>query len=127
MNPNILPSDRSPILDRIAPISQGVGTVTTGWVDVTGLANLMAVIQTGVLGAAATVDAKLQKATDGAGTGVVDITGKAITQLVKATDDNKQAVINLHTEEIGNTFTHVRLSLTVGAAASLVSASRKVR
>jgi hypothetical protein len=37
----------------------------------------IAVIKTGVLGASATVDAKLQQATDSSGTGVKDITGKA--------------------------------------------------
>jgi hypothetical protein len=55
---------------------------------------------TGVLGAAATVDAKLQQATDNAGAGVKDVTGKAITQLVKAADDNKQAEINLKQEDL---------------------------
>ena len=48
-------------------------------------AEIMALIQTGVLGAAATLDAKLQQATDAAGTGAKDITGKAIVQIVKAT------------------------------------------
>jgi hypothetical protein len=51
---------------------------------------LMAIIL-GVLGAAATVDAKLQQATDTSGTGAKDISGKAITQLVKASNDNNEA------------------------------------
>jgi hypothetical protein len=66
------------------------GTVTTGWVDDGQVQRSGADLQTGVLGAAATVDAKLQQATSAAGAGAKDIAGKAITQIVKATGDNKQ-------------------------------------
>jgi hypothetical protein len=119
---NILASRVSPIVGVISPQSTNT-TVTSAWVSMTDLAGLQAIIATGVLGASATVDAKLQQATDSGGTGAKDITGKAITQLVKATDDNKQAVINCRVDEmdINNNFTHVRLSITVGTAASLVS------
>lgn len=119
---NILASRVSPIVGIISPQSTNT-SVTSGWVSMADLAGLQAIIATGVLGASATVDAKLQQATDGSGTGAKDITGKAITQLVKATDDNKQAVINCRVDEmdINNNFTHVRLSITVGTAASLVS------
>lgn len=113
------------LLGTIDPVSQGVGSVTTGWLSAANHERFMAVIQTGVLGAAATLDGKLQQATDSSGTGAKDITGKAITQIVKATGDNKQALINLRAEELdlANNFTYFRLSLTVAAAASLVGAS----
>ena len=55
------------------------------------------------------------------GTGAKDITGKAITQLTQAgTDSNKQAIINLHRDELdlANSYTHVRLSHTVATATS---------
>ena len=57
----------------------------------------------------------------------VFITGKVetyLTQIVKATGDNKQALINVKPEELDtvNGFGFVRLSLTVGVAASLASA-----
>jgi hypothetical protein len=81
---------------------------------------LLAVLQTGVLGAAATVDAKLQQATSAAGAGAKDIAGKAIVQIVKATGDNKQARSTCATTQldVNNGFRYVRLSLTVGTAAS---------
>jgi hypothetical protein len=81
-------------------------------------------MQTGVMGAAATLDAKLQQASDGAGTGAKDIAGKAIVQIVKATGDNKQAWINVRPEQldVNNGFCFVRLSITVGTAASLINA-----
>jgi len=124
-NPNIKPTDKATLAAVIQPISQGAGTVTTGWVSMADFDNIMAVLQCGVLGTSATVDAKLQQATDSGGTGAKDITGKAITQLVKATDDGKTVFINLRDDEmdVNNAFTHVRLSVTVGTAASLVGAA----
>ena len=122
---NVRPSDRAPVIGRIAPISQGAGTVTTGWFSMADFATALATLQVGVLGASATVDAKLQQATDSSGTGAKDITAKAITQLTKAgSDDNKEVQINLRSEEldVANGFDYARLSVTVGTAASLVSA-----
>lgn len=112
------------LLDAIDPISQGAGTVTTGWVSVRNFQALMAVIGTGVLGASATVDAKLQQAKDTSGTSAKDITGKAITQIVKASGDGKQALISCLAAELDveGGFCCVRISLTVGTAASLVQA-----
>ena len=121
---NQKPSEMLAILATIDPISQGAGTVTTGWVDAGQFFALEAIIQTGVLGASATLDGKLQQATDSGGTGVKDVTGKAITQIVKATGDNKQAIINMKGADLDveGGFRYVRLSLTVGTAASLISA-----
>ena len=122
---NEKPSEGLAVLATIDPISQGAGTVTTGWVDHSLYLALMAVIQTGVLGASATVDAKLQQATSSGGAGAKDVTGKAITQIVKASGDNKQALINLKEADLDTEggFRYVRLSITVGTAASLIAAT----
>lgn len=122
---NMKPSEMLAVLGTIDPVSQAAGTVSTGWLDQATYLSVMAVIQTGVLGASATVDAKLQQATDSSGTGAKDITGKAITQIVKASGDNKQAIINMKEADLDteNGFRYVRLSITVGTAASLVSAT----
>ena len=124
MFPNAKASELLAVLATIDPVSQAAGTVTTGWITVANHHGLLAVIQTGVLGASATLDAKLQQATDSSGTGAKDITGKALTQIVKATGDNKQALINVKPEELDtvNGFGFIRLSITVGVAASLTSA-----
>ena len=124
MNANLKYVEQAAVLATIDPVSQGAGAVTTGWVSAANFHRLAAVIQTGVLGTAATVDAKLQQASDSSGTGAKDVTGKAITQIVKATGDNKQAVIEMSGDELDvtNGFSYVRLSITVGAAASLVAA-----
>lgn len=124
MFPNAKLSEVSALLGGIDPVSQAAGTVTSGWVSLANFDRLMAVVKTGVLGTSATVDAKLQQATDSSGTGAKDITGKAITQIVKASGDNKQVEINLLENEldVNGAFCYMRLSVTVGTAASLISA-----
>ncbi len=124
-NPNVKPSDRCTVAAVLNPVSQGAGTVTTGWVSMATFESLLAILQVGALGTNATVDAKLEQAQNGSGTGAKDVTGKAITQLTDAgTDDNKEVLINLRSEEldVNNAFTHVRLSVTVATAACLISA-----
>ena len=117
-------SEMLAILATIDPASQSVGMATTGWVSVANHHGLLAVVQTGVLGTLATVDAKLQQATDSTGAGAKDVAGRAITQIVKATGDNKQALINLKPEELDtlNGFGFVRVAVTVGVAASITGA-----
>ncbi len=123
MFPNAKGSEELSILATIDPISQGAGTVSTAWINVVNFHAFLAVVQTGVMGAAATLDAKVQQAQDNAGTGVKDVTGKAIVQILKASGDNKQSLINLKPEDVdnANSFGFVRVTLTVGVAASLVS------
>ncbi|MEM1421824.1 MAG: hypothetical protein AAGF51_14570, partial [Pseudomonadota bacterium] len=64
--------------------------------------------------------AKIEQATSDTGTGAKDVDGKAVTAI---TEDDKQAIINLNVDEldIANDFSHVRLSITVGTAASDIS------
>ena len=118
-------SETASVLATIDPVSQAVGTITTGWIAAANHERFMAIVQSGLLGAGATLDGKIQQAQDNAGTGAKDVTGKALVQIVKATGDNKQALINLRADELdmANNFTFFRLSLTVGVAASLVGAS----
>ena len=124
MFPNAKGSELFSVLATIDPASQAVGTVTTGWISAGNHHSLLALVQSGVLGTGATLDAKLQQAIDASGTDAKDVTGKAITQIVKATGDNKQALINLRPDDLDvtNGYAYVRLSLTVAVAASLTAA-----
>lgn len=125
MNPNVKLSEKFAVMATLDPASVAVGTVVTAFVPLTNFLNVLALIQTGVLGASATVDAKLRQATDAAGTGVKDITGKALVQLVAATSNNKQVLIECSANDLDatNGYGFVALSLTVGTAASIVGAS----
>ena len=124
MFPNAKGSELLAILATLDPSSQAAGTVTTGWISVANHHGLLAIVQTGVMGTGATLDAKVQQAQDASGTAAKDIAGKSITQIVKASGDNKQALINVKPEELDtvNGFGFVRLSVTVGVAASQTAA-----
>ena len=101
MNLNAKPSELVAVVGNIDPDANGAATYTTGWVSMRDWHAVLAVVQAGDLGASATIDAKLEQATDGSGTGAKDVTGKAITQLTKAgSDDNKQALINCRADEL---------------------------
>ena len=125
MNTNIKGSELTAVLAEVQPISQGAGTVTTSWINISQFYSLLAIISTGIMGASGTVDAKLQQATSAAGAGAKDVTGKAITQLQQAASgSNVHALINLRGQELDTNggFNYVRLSITVGTAASLIAA-----
>lgn len=124
MFPNAKISEQLAVLATIDPVSQAVGTIASGWISAANFERFQATIQTGLLGAAATVDAKIQQATTAAGAGAKDVVGKAITQIVKATGDNKQAIIGLRANELdmNNGFAFFNVSITVGGAASLIAA-----
>lgn len=124
MTPNSRVSENLAVLATIDPVSQGAGTVSTGYVDASKFAQLLALIDVGAMTATSTVDAKFQQATDNTGTGVKDVTGKAITQLLAAGGNNRQVQIDLRDEQLDvtNGFRFVRLTVTVAAAASLLSA-----
>lgn len=120
-NPLIKPSSRVMLVGVIDPDAYAANTYTTGWVDMSVWESLMALISAGDLGSSATLDAKLEQATSAAGAGAKDVTDKAITQLTQAgTDSNKQAIINLMSEDLDvtNLFRYVRLSMTIGTATS---------
>jgi len=120
-NPNVKPSDRCAVLGVIDPDVYTAAAYSTGWVDMSLFESLMLIVFAGTLGTNATVNAKLEQATSAAGAGVKDITGKAITALTEAgTDSDKQAVINLRSEEldVNGGFRYVRGTVTIGTATS---------
>ena len=84
MFPNAKGSELLAILATLDPSSQAAGTATTGWISAANHHGFLAIVQTGVLGTGATIDAKLQQAQDASGTGAKDISGKAIIQLTVA-------------------------------------------
>ncbi len=125
MYPNAKGSEQLALLAIIDPASVAVGTLNTAWLSLVHFQGLLACIQTGAMGAAGTLEAKLQQALDAAGTGAKDIAGRAITPLTQAGGgSSKQVLINLKSEDLDTVggYAFVRLSLTVGVAASLANA-----
>lgn len=121
MNLNNMPSDVAAVSGVIDPDATAAGTVTTGWVEAADFHTLLGIVFAGDLGTSATVDAKIEQATDGSGTGAKDLSGSSITQLTDAgSDSDKQALIQFRPDDldVDNAFTHVRLSITVAVATS---------
>lgn len=121
--PNAKLSELLSLLAEIAPLSQGVGSATSGWVDASAMQRIRGRVSVGVFGASATVDAKFQQATSSGGAGAKDVTGTAITQLLAAGGNGRQVLINLDPQEaldVENGFRWVQLSITVGTAATLI-------
>ena len=118
---NAKASELAGVVGVIDPDAYAAGTYTSGWVDAGAFQQFIAIVQAGTLGTGATLDAKIEQATDALGTGAKDVAGKAITQLTQAGgDSDKQAVIALNPGELdlANDYTHFRVSITIGSAAS---------
>lgn len=125
MFPSVRPTQKIAALAAISPISLTAGTpALTAYIKADQFYNYLALVQTGVLGTSATINAKLVQATDAAGTGVKDVPGKALAQIVESSGDNKQAFINLRPDEldIASNYKYFALSVTAGTANSLASA-----
>ncbi len=125
MWPSLKPSQRVAVAAAIDPQSTNAA-VSTPWISAASFHKLMAVVQAGALGAAATVDAKFQQAQDANGANVKDVTTTPITTLTKAGTDNSstQSLINCKMGEldINNGFCFVRLTVTPAVANSLIAA-----
>jgi hypothetical protein len=108
---------------RLAPASQGAGAVNMTAIDLAVGRRFKFKVFTGVMGASGTVDFKVQWSNAAGGT-YADVTGAALAQIVKATGDNKVAILEVdsgHVKSLHPTATHIRGVLTVGTAASLVA------
>lgn len=112
-------SERLAVVACIDPDAYVAGAESSDWVDMSKFERVIFVVMAGDLGTSATLDAKLQEATDVAGTGAQDISGKAITQLTEAgTDSNKQAIIEIKADELTAGFDFVSCEMTVAVATS---------
>ena len=107
------------IVGVVDPDVLTTGAHTTAWISAAHFQSFMAVVMAGTLGAGATLDAKVEQATDGTGTDAKDVAGAAIVQLTQAGgDSDKQAAMTFSADDLDleNGFGHFRLSLTVASA-----------
>jgi flavin-binding protein dodecin len=114
MNTSANATDSIAVVGLIEPVA-GAATYTTVYIDAGSAHAFLATIAVGTAGTS--VDAKIEQASDSAGTGVKDLTGAAITQI---DGDGESAVIQFKPADLdtANDFDHFRLSITtVGATA----------
>lgn len=84
------------VIDVIDPqaITAGATGVLSAAIDMKNYSKVVAIITSGTLGTSGTLDAQFEASATSGGTYAV-VTGHAITQLAKATGDNKVVVLEL--------------------------------
>jgi hypothetical protein len=106
------------VIGTIDPASLSVGAHNSDVIDMSKFERVAFVLLTGTLGASATVDLAVKYDTASGGSFANTLAGKTIAQMVKATDDNKQAVIEVKADELPEGARYLRGTITVGTAAS---------
>ena len=111
-------ADMLAVVATVDPGNLSAGSHSTDAVDMSKFEEVMFIVAVGTLGTSGTVDFKVQESDQAAGT-YSDISGKSITQLTDAgNDDNKQAVVVVKASELTPGKRYVKGVLTVGTAAS---------
>lgn len=113
-------NDHFAVVGVIQPqvITAGATGVLTAAIDMKDFNAVMFVAQSGTLGTSGTLDVSAV-ASDTSGGTYTALTGKAVTQLVKATDDNKLVVVHVTEADVaaaGKRF--VKFKIVAGTANS---------
>lgn len=106
--------------DGIHSASQSAAEKLTGAVDLSKFRNVLFIIDTGTLGASGTLDFQVKGATTSGGS-YTAIPSTAITQLVKASNDNQYALVSVRSDAVsalGLNYAFIKGSLLPGTAAS---------
>ena len=104
-----------------APVSAqqvAVGTQDSGGVDMQKFERALFVVDVGVFGASATVDAKLQESPDNST--FTDLAGATVTQLAAAGGNNRLVTLECRAGQLSTGKRYVRCRVTVGTAATFV-------
>ena len=90
-------ADVTAVVGAIDPDVTTASTVESAWISAAEFFTYQAIVLCGTLGTNATVDAKIEQATDSSGTGAKDLSGSDITQITQAGTDQSdtQACISL--------------------------------
>jgi hypothetical protein len=106
--------------DGIHSASQSAAEKLTAAIDLTKFDQVLFIVDGGTLGTSGTLDFQVKGATTSGGA-YTAISGTAITQLVKATDDNKYALVLVTREKVnalGLGYKFLKGSLLPGTAAA---------
>jgi len=111
-----LASEMVAIIGSIPAAERGGTTTNMTGFDLGKFHQALFIVSVGA--ATGVTDCKLQESAS-TSSGYTDISDKAVTQF-SATDDNKQALINLNSSELGDGKRYVRAVLTCGAGTTIV-------
>lgn len=113
-------SDHVSLVSQIDPKTASATTLSGDAFDMSKYGSAMGIVQVGAFGASATVDVKLQCAASATATYADFTVAKAITRLT-AVDANKQALLNVRSDQLNADKRWVKPILTVGGPATYVS------
>ena len=111
------PSEKVAVVGTVDPDANATGDFATDWIAMGNYQQVMFVVMTGIIVGTGTVDFKVQEADDSTGGNAATLASGAltITQLTTASND-KQVVVNVDSEQLSNTFTHIRGVMTITTA-----------
>lgn len=112
-------SERAAVVGVIDPDTYAANTYSTAVIDMSLWRSVLFVIQIGTMAANSTVDFLVNGDTASGGAFATAVTGKAITQLLAATDSDKQALVEVTAEEVAaQGLRYIRGDLVIAVAAS---------
>lgn len=109
--------------DGIHAASQSAAEKLTGAIDLSKYRQILFLVDSGTLGASGTLDFQVKGSNASGGT-YTAIAGTAITQLVKATDDNKYVLVCVRVDQVQALalgYKFIKGSLLPGTAAAISS------
>lgn len=112
--------EKLPVVEVIQPqvITAGASGVLTGAIDMQNYSRVVGVLLTGTLGASGTLDFHAEASLTSGGS-YETITGKAATQLVKATNDNDVVLIEVEAGDVASiSKRYVKFNAIAGTANS---------
>jgi len=119
MFPNAKGSELVGVVGNIPAQAVAGASVTSGWISMSQLFSLLALIEVAALGASASVAASISQAIDNQGT-----SAKALKSIAPITSSNQIALADVLADSLdgANGFSYVQLTLTVTGASSIVGA-----
>lgn len=117
------PTEKIAVVGTVDPDANATGAFNSDWVKVADFQQVLFTVMTGIIETGGTVDFRVQEADTGTGANAATLASGdlTITQLTTASNDS-QVEVNVDSEQLSNTFTHVRgvLQITTAAADTAV-------
>ena len=115
-------TEKTALCATVDPMAQAAGAQNTDMIDMSKFRRVLFIVATGTLGASATVDFGVYGDTASGGSFATLITGKSITQIVKASGDNVQVLVEVQGIDVAaQGLRYIRGKCTVGTATSQVA------
>ena len=108
------PSEKVAVVGTVDPDANATGAFPTDWIAINDYQQVMFVVMAGILVSTCTLDFFVQEADDSTGGNAATLASGdlTITQMTTA-DNDEQTIVNVDSEMLSNTFTHIRGVLQV--------------